>query len=208
MPAFSISPAQGFARPDDEGFPNYIQFQAAGSNLGLPNADTLNFGSGLTATRGTGENANVVTVTAEGGGGGAQSSAIFRLSGGMATPNVVVEWDAPQEIVSLDGVSMTATAITVTPGVYAVTMQVQLSLDQALPSNQLFYMGSSINQAGYSEYAIPNDQYPAFSDTFFAVVTEGSASLDFVVYFVNESGETQVLIDASMMVEVRRISSS
>jgi hypothetical protein len=36
MPAFSISPAQGFARPDDEGFPNYLQFQPRGRTWARP----------------------------------------------------------------------------------------------------------------------------------------------------------------------------
>lgn len=68
MPAFSVTPLTDVPPPQAADFPDFIQFQAAGTDLGLPDADTLNFSTGMTATRGTGENSNVVTVTASGGG--------------------------------------------------------------------------------------------------------------------------------------------
>lgn len=64
MTAFSVTPAQGFTPPENGDFPNYIQFQQDGVNLGLPSVDTVDFSDGLTATRGTGENENKITVTA------------------------------------------------------------------------------------------------------------------------------------------------
>lgn len=63
--SFGITPASGFPPQASDEFPNYIQFQNQGSALGLPNVDTVNFGRNLVASRGTGENANVVTVVAE-----------------------------------------------------------------------------------------------------------------------------------------------
>ena len=63
--SFGITPATGFPPQASDEFPNYIQFQNQGVDLGMPNVDTVNFGRNLTATRGTGENANVVTVVAE-----------------------------------------------------------------------------------------------------------------------------------------------
>jgi len=63
--SFSITPASGFPPQASDEFPNYIQFQNQGTDLGLPNVDTVNFSRNLAATRGTGENANVVTVAAE-----------------------------------------------------------------------------------------------------------------------------------------------
>jgi len=62
MTAFSVSPVQGFAQQTGDGAPSFIQFQDDGVNLGGPDADTLNFGAGLTATRGVGEFENVVQV--------------------------------------------------------------------------------------------------------------------------------------------------
>ena len=62
--SFGITPASGFPPQASDEFPNYIQFQNQGTDLGLPNVDTVNFSTNLTATRGTGENANVLTVTA------------------------------------------------------------------------------------------------------------------------------------------------
>jgi hypothetical protein len=70
---FGITPAGGFPPAAAEDFPNFIQFQADGTDLGGPDADTVNFSTGLTATRGTGENANVITVEADGGGGGVET---------------------------------------------------------------------------------------------------------------------------------------
>ncbi len=69
MATFGITPVTGYPQPPSDDFPQFIQFQENGENLGAPDADTLNFGNGITATRGTGENSNIVSVTATGGGG-------------------------------------------------------------------------------------------------------------------------------------------
>ena len=63
--SFGITPATGFPPQASGEFPNYIQIQDQGTDLGLPNVDTVNFGRNLTASRGTGENANAVTVVAD-----------------------------------------------------------------------------------------------------------------------------------------------
>jgi hypothetical protein len=65
MTAFSVTPLTDVPPPAAQEFPNFIQFQADGTDLGGADADTVNFGAGLTATRGTGENSNVVTLTGE-----------------------------------------------------------------------------------------------------------------------------------------------
>lgn len=77
MPAFSITPLTDIPPPAAESFPNFISFENQGEALGLPDADTLNFAEGLTATRGTGENSNVVTVTAEDGASGSIGAMIM-----------------------------------------------------------------------------------------------------------------------------------
>lgn len=61
--------------------PSFIQIQADGTNLGEPTVSTLNFGIGMTATRGTGGNANKVTVTADGGVGGGTPKLYLFLEG-------------------------------------------------------------------------------------------------------------------------------
>lgn len=65
MAAFSIAPVGGAPPATDTGWPRFIQFQSAGVDLGGPDADTVDFATGLSATRGTGENENVVTVVAD-----------------------------------------------------------------------------------------------------------------------------------------------
>ncbi len=63
MPSFTITPVNVEAAVGDA-FPNFIQFQFNGVDLGGPDADTVNFvGSGFTVTRGTGDDANTITVT-------------------------------------------------------------------------------------------------------------------------------------------------
>lgn len=63
MPSFSVTPVGPFNPATDEGFPQFIQFQDEGADLGGPDADTVNFtGSSVNVTRGTGENENVITV--------------------------------------------------------------------------------------------------------------------------------------------------
>jgi hypothetical protein len=63
VPSFTITPVSVESAVGDD-FPNFIQFQFNGVNLGGPDADTVNFvGSGFTVTRGSGDDANTITVT-------------------------------------------------------------------------------------------------------------------------------------------------
>lgn len=58
--AFGIT---GFPPAVDTGFPQFIQFQYNGVNLGGPDADTVNFVGDIVAVRGTsGGDENTVTV--------------------------------------------------------------------------------------------------------------------------------------------------
>lgn len=63
MPGFSVTPVGPFPTATDDGFPQFLQWQDEGENLGGPDAETINFvGDGVSATRGTGETEKVVTV--------------------------------------------------------------------------------------------------------------------------------------------------
>jgi len=63
--AFGLTPAgAGFPPQAPDAFPNYIQFQYGGTDLGAADADTVNFRRGLRASRGTGESSAVITVDA------------------------------------------------------------------------------------------------------------------------------------------------
>lgn len=129
---FGMTPATGWPVPTPDDFPEFIQFQADGTNLGGPDADTVNFSTGLTATRGEGENANVVTVTASGGSGGA-ATAVFSIAGATtgtfnsarfsdwspATPvlaNAIATWDDIGQALNLAAA-----------GTYAVKMECKVS---------------------------------------------------------------------------------
>lgn len=83
--AFGLTPAgAGFPPQAPDEFPNFIQFQSNGTDLGLPNVDVVDFSDGLVATRGTGENANKVTVSAgtnPSGGAAAAEELVVSLVG-------------------------------------------------------------------------------------------------------------------------------
>lgn len=66
MSGFAVTPVAAFSTQNDEGFPDFLTWQQNGVNLGSDaTVDTVNVTDGMTATRGTGETANVVTLTAE-----------------------------------------------------------------------------------------------------------------------------------------------
>lgn len=65
MSGFAVTPVAAFATQDDQGFPDFLQWQNQGADLGSSDADTVNVAEGLIATRGTGEDANVITLTAD-----------------------------------------------------------------------------------------------------------------------------------------------
>ncbi len=67
MTGFSITPVGPFPTQNDDGFPQFLQWQDEGINLGGPDAEIINIvGDAITATRGTGEESNVVTLEVNG----------------------------------------------------------------------------------------------------------------------------------------------
>lgn len=64
MPGFSLTPLGTFPPPTPDDFPVGVQWQDDGTNLGDRTVDTVNLRHGLTASRGTAETANVLTVDA------------------------------------------------------------------------------------------------------------------------------------------------
>jgi hypothetical protein len=65
MTTFSMTPAPeaGNVPQANQNFPKQIQFRWNGVNLGGPDATVVNFvGDGFTVTRGTGADANKVTI--------------------------------------------------------------------------------------------------------------------------------------------------
>lgn len=65
--AFGMTPSNGFPPPASDEFPQFIQFQFNGVDLGGPDVTTVNFVAGssgqpFSVSRGEGENAGVLTV--------------------------------------------------------------------------------------------------------------------------------------------------
>lgn len=71
MPGFSLTPLGTFPPPSPSDFPVGIQFQHEGVDVGGRTIDTINFVAGavLDVTVGTGETANVLTITIPSGSG-------------------------------------------------------------------------------------------------------------------------------------------
>lgn len=150
MPGFAMSPAQGFNPQTPDEFPDFIQFRDQGADLGGPDADVLDFGAGLQATRGTGENANVVSVVATGGSGGAATLMLSLQANTQAAFDGVVfnDWDATQEVASADA-EWSAGAIAFNrTGMYEVTIIGRVSTEGG-PWGTLgeTYYGSEITNA-------------------------------------------------------------
>lgn len=61
---FSMTPVTGYPPTTPDQFPTGIQWQSDGQNLGTRDASTVDFRRGLNATRGTGEDADKITVDA------------------------------------------------------------------------------------------------------------------------------------------------
>lgn len=105
MSGFGITPTGSGVPATDQGFPNFIQWQSNGMNLGGPDADTVNIGAGITVTRGVGEQENVITLTAE-----APPELVWRHIDGDG----VVEFGDVANGISMDGDS--ASALVIPPG--------------------------------------------------------------------------------------------
>jgi hypothetical protein len=61
---FGVTPVMGFTPANTEDFPNYIQFQWNGVNLGGPDADTINFVGNFTLSRdGNNNDGPTITIT-------------------------------------------------------------------------------------------------------------------------------------------------
>lgn len=206
MPAFSISPASASTPPTSAGFPNYMQIQAGGEDLGTPTVDTLNFGSGLTATRGTGENANRVTVTGE--GGGPQTLMLSASVAGFAgqgfqyvSQNVLVEssdayWNAEEGRIYFE-----------TSGFYRIIVSVQVAALSGAwqESSMLAVSRSSGGQARYSRaesdgYLL---QFPLTNEAVFYVGREIGAS-EGIIFDVNQFEGQQEFV-GDLTIEVQRI---
>jgi len=71
MPGFSVTPVGPFPPVNSEDFPDFLQWQWEGVDIGDTAVDTVNLtGSGIAGMSvGTGENANVLTIEVEGGAG-------------------------------------------------------------------------------------------------------------------------------------------
>lgn len=67
MSGFALTPASGTPPVTSEQFPTYLQFRVNGVDVGGPDVTVVDFvGDGWVVTRGTGENANTLTVSWEG----------------------------------------------------------------------------------------------------------------------------------------------
>ena len=213
MPAFSISPAGPFPPPGGDEFPNYLQIQSEGENLGTPTADTLNFtGDGVTVTRGAGENVNKVTVDIPGGGGGGGGSAVaaFTMAGvgmGKGYEHAFSNWTAgaivSQSFVSWD--QDTQRFVFNQSGIYLFTIRGRITLASGLSWNDLsataiamygtFFLDGDDNQYFVGQYSKPGTRYPdpgadfpktlSWTDAAHRIVSSDGESVRIQLFFDN-----------------------
>ena len=62
MPGFSVTPVGPFPPVNPEDFPDFLQWQWAGDDIGSTAVDTVNLVGAVSVTIGTGENENVLTI--------------------------------------------------------------------------------------------------------------------------------------------------
>ena len=130
---FGLTPVTGYPPATADDFPNFIQFQQDGENLGGPDADTVNFtGDGVSATRGEGENAGVVTVTVAGGGQAevmVVSLQVFVDELSSSASGMVVDWTSSPTVASTDAEwdDSENGVVFATAGVYRVMTKLQLA---------------------------------------------------------------------------------
>ena len=65
MPAFGLTPVSGFPPASPDTFPQGIQFQLEGEDVGDRTVDTVNFvaGDALAMSVGSGESSGILTIT-------------------------------------------------------------------------------------------------------------------------------------------------
>ncbi|MGE4074967.1 MAG: hypothetical protein AB7F22_05410 [Reyranella sp.] len=222
--AFGFNPAgNGFPSQAPEGFPNYIQFQADGTDLGNPNADTVDFVYPLIATRGAGENANKITVTtAENPSAatpvaGADDPLVLSLTGNVSAAFNSSQFSDWTGVVSRtsgdltwDGTNKNIT-VEVT-GLYEVEIVGRLSPDLgSLPASTSVYYGSAVNSALnalspslHSAVPVFGLTYTQWTDKYVFNANELPASITPALYAAAYNNESETC-SFSAVVTVRRI---
>lgn len=173
--------------------PSFIQIQADGTNLGEPTVSTLNFGTGMTATRGTGGNANKVTVEATASPGGGADELLVSSISGISTfdGSVPSSYTGSQTLKASADVSWNqafATLIFTKAGLYAITVMVRLTAtgEDVFPTGYVWYGAGLTNGLGphptkhtsfgngTEDNGDRNEQ--CFSDTFFYDTVDGMST--------------------------------
>lgn len=161
---FSITPLTDMPAPDASDFPNFMQLQSEGVDLGLPDADTLDFvGSGVTTTRGVGENSNKVTVSIAGGAGGGLQVQEDGVNLGAADVDTL---NFSTGILATRGSDQTVT-ITVAPTPAAVSAGVMTLESNPDPSGPIsFFDGVEFTHLDWSAAfaTVPSDDWDTFEN--------------------------------------------
>lgn len=142
--AFGLTPAgAGFPPQAPDAFPNYIQFQYEGENLGDPDVDTVDFQGSVFVSRGAGENANKVTVVVGGTPSAPTAASLdilaFKLVG-SGSGNGITTWAQTVLRADADVGSYNAATNELTfaaEGVYQVTIATRATVGLVGPVNQV-----------------------------------------------------------------------
>ena len=213
MPAFSVSPITDIPAPQAESFPNFIQFQASGENLGGADADTLNFSTGLTATRGVGENSDVVTLTAVGGA----SYGVIRLIRPPDPPPglfdqvpFAADWQ-PTTLVENAGWSFADGALTFAQtGIYRILATCSIQANgNVWPVGVTYYgsiigSGQSFNSRFYTDYELVLNASVEWTDQHVLTIDTELTAVDCRLYAYATATDYAVAA-TSMMLVIERL---
>lgn len=197
---FGVEPDLGGAEAAPGDLLSFIQFMNGATALGGPDADTLIFGSGMSATRGTGATANEVTVTATGGAGGGAETLLLDLDGltSAAFDGVAFsDWDVVQRVASADAAwSAGAGAIVFTrTGTYKVTIVGKITDDSgSWAVNGETYYGSAVPVATW----ITRSGHSRKADNESVFISGGSGVIFTDEYFVNVTNIATVTVVPSL----------
>lgn len=209
--AFGLTPAgAGFPPQAPDAFPNYIQFRADGTDLGEANADTVDFVYPLIATRGTGENSNVVTVTtAENPSAVAPSGAAavmaFALSGNGAGSWTFTSLVADATVGSWNDTSDILTFASA--GVYQVSVASRLTLvsNLATYADVFSFVGAGTDSlktgSRHSVDSVTQEQFD-FVDLFLLNMQAGDLQRDFRI----STDNSEQALTAELSVVITKLS--
>ena len=223
---FGVEPDLGGAEAAPGDLLSFIQFMNGATALGGPDADTLIFGTGLSATRGTGATANEVTVTAESGGGAESPTLVAELEANASAAFDGADfsnWTATTLASSTDAVCTPGTGVvTFTQnGLYEVKIVGKITAPAPWPDIEEtvygsfvdaalfgFDRGSHSRTAGTAPSMGSNQRYVQWTDSFMVNITSFATETVTPAIYAAPYDSPGEVADMAAVISVKRLGAS